>query len=983
MSYKENGPVIEKLKKLLVRVQTFDERQNTLKFGTGFFLDSTHIVTANHVVSDLTDPECSLKILYSNGGVELSFDAEVIHSNPKHDVNILRVVNGEFCNELEYIKFVPNSYMEREFSYAAYGYPCSKTEGHYQNGIILDEFNGPANQHFVDISLGDGRLNDYGGYSGSPVVCNGQLIGIAVEQSVGLNAAQSIKVLHTTTFVELLSEDWINEDTFVLEMLEVFRNESEKEIGINKKNGKYIPEIFVELGDMKEYLRGFSDPLLFFNKHLDYIKRHRFEQYNKLLDKYGIKNIGVIESEKEMTLNNVNEISSMMVEQLKDMLTYVSRLTNSREVRKSVPEEYLELFDMSYFVHRLSGLNWEVKDRIRLFESLGSSQLLLTEKAGQGKTNLLCDFTENVLLRKDIPCIFLSTRNLINNDLKDTMLSYFEYIDTIDNLCKVLDFISKKMQLPFVIVLDAINEQKDVLNSKRALYDFLNKVNNFENIRVLMTARTEYFEEKLGDIREKCPQVELFDSYNWRSQNSKLNERVFDGYMEHFHIQVDDIGDSIYEQLSTDFLLLRMFSESYQGSSEENTVIPALLHLFRYEIFERYYNYKKDNLKEWDKLHGKIDSGSIYDNLIDLTTEFMISNMKFSNIERSVIIGEVQNELLVKLIDEDIIFREDILKKQGLLENEIEVINFTFDEFRDFCIAKKLMERFDEGLIEEYAKFIEQLTDSESEASEGIQKYLFFASKKFQNEAFTKMIVKQKWFYDIYFDNIFSVSEEYLEERDVKFISRVLTDVKFYEKHNYIVLEFYRNLIRRYNTSVYKILNIRLLVTILEKFSDKDFRHYLHDVFKPSYEERYYYDRKDRIHIDKLVMRLKNYFISSLSIDIFVFLGYLDMRGLYIHEFFNWCMEKYPLETIGMLESLNNSEDELEVSIATHIVRDLSFYRFEIEGELLSRWNQIKDKCKEPERVAEEAYDFSSFSYSQLEEMIKRLEEEGDWEDDE
>ncbi len=974
MNYRDNTQVIEELKKLTVRVQMLDEKEDVLKYGTGFFLDNEHIITANHVVSEAFDPKCKVKVLDSKATRIISVDAEVLHNKPKYDVNILRISNGENNNGVDYIGFVTNAYVEREFIYSAYGYPGSKSEGHYQKGIIIDQDEDAKGQNFIDVSLGEGRLNNYRGYSGSPVVCNGQLIGIAIEQSIGLNVAQSIKVLAASTFIDLLSDEWVCQDTFILQILEVFRNESEKEIIKNKANGKYIPEIFVELGDIKEYLRGFSDPVLFFEKHLDYVRRHRFEQYNKLLDKYGIRNIDVIRNENDVTLDNVDEVSNMIIPQLNVMLTYVTKLVNSSEIRQSVPDEYLELFDMTFFDHRLSSLIYEVKDRIKLFESLGSSQILLTEKAGQGKTNLLCDFTENVLLRKNIPCIFLSTRNLINNNLKDTIMSYFECIDKIDNLFKVLNFISDKMQVPFVIVLDAINEQEDLFNGKKALYEFLNKVKCYKHVRVLMTARTEYFEEKFGDINVRCPQIKLIDLYNRRSQHSRLNRRVFDGYMEHFQIQIDDINDSIYNQLSTDFLLLRMFSEAYQGSRDEKTIIPSLSHLFRYEIFERYYKYKRKNLKEWDRLKGRLDTGSTYDNLVDLIIKYMIKNMQFSNIERSVIVDKIQNDLLVKLIDEDIIFREDILRKKGLLESEVEVINFTFDEFRDFCIAKNIMKRFNEEAINEYEILIKELTSQGIEASEGIQKYLFFASKKLQNKTFTQIISKQEWFYNIFFNNIFSVSEEYLEERDIKYIIKLLTNFEFYDNHYSIVLQMYINLIKRYNTSVYQKLNIRTLITILDEINDGDFRHYIHDIFKSSHEDRYYFEHKDRIHIDELVIILKKYFVKSFSSDIILFLGYLNMRGVYIDDFFYWCMEEYPLKTINILEKFSSSTDKIEIEVSADIVKNLSYDDFSIEEKLLKRWEKIKVDCKESKQLK---YDINEFSGLKFEEIIKRIDKLG------
>ena len=970
MSYKNNSQAIDKLKKLVVQVRMIDERGQVFKYGTGFFLDTKHIITANHVVSDAFESECSVKVLYNQSGQIISSSAQALHRNPKCDFNILKIDEEILCDDVEFVKMVPNSFRKRGFLYSAYGFPNTKPEGHYQSGIILDEKIGLCDQYFIDVSLGEGKLQDYRGYSGSPVVCNGQLIGIAIEQSVGLNAAQSIKVLNVNTFAKKLSKDWLDTDSFISEILEVFRDKSENEINQNKKNGKYISEIFVELGDMKEYLRGFSDPVLFFEKHLDYVKRHNFEQYNQLLDGYGIQRIGNIKCESEVTLNNVDRIADNIINQLNDILDYVTKLQDSSEIRKSVPEKYLDLFDISYYAHRLSSLSWEVKDRIMLFESLRNSQVLLTEKAGQGKTNLLCDFTENVLLRKNVPCLFISARSLINNNINDTMLGYFSYNFSIGDLFEVINYISGRRQLPFVIVLDGINEQKDVINSKVVLYDFLNKVKVYKHIRVLMTSRTEYFEEKFGDILENCPQLKIFNSYNWKSQHWKLNVRVFDGYMEHFNIKIDDIEDSIYDQLSTDFLLLRMFSEAYQGIKEVKTIIPSLLHLFRYEIFERYYNYKKENLKEWDCLQGVLDSESTYDNLVDTVTNYMIKYMQFSNIERSVIVGEIQNDLLVKLIDEDIVFREDIIKKKGLVESNREVINFTFDEFRDFCIAKKIMESFNEDNLDDYKTLIAELTSPNLEASEGIQKYLFFASKKFQNEIFTQLIEEQEWFPNIFFDNIFSVSEEHIQEKDVEVIVRFLTNIESYKKYHYWVLRTYSSLIKRYNTSIYTKLNIRLLVTILEEICDSDFRNYIFDIFKPSYEERYYYDSRESIHIDKLIEKFKDYYIKLFNKNVLFFLGYLSYRDLYIHDFFDWCIEEYPEETIAIFEDLISSDSDLEVKVLKDIVRNLSYYDFDFSRKISERWEKIKEECKGDQKI-----NINSSEYFDLEsgEILRKI----------
>ncbi len=976
MSYKKNDEYIESLKNHIVKVEEIDEKGKIIKIGTGFFIDCKHIITAAHVVSESLDSECTVRITYLINGVRGSLNAKALYEAPTCDLNVLEILGQvEFGTHYEFSKIVENSFRKREFEYCAYGYPATKPEGHYQQGQILDENKDYNDNSIIDVTLGEGRLNDYRGYSGSPVICNGQLIGIAIEQSVGLNAAQSIKVLDLSSANSYLVKDWLGSDDFIEEIVSNYQKESSEEIKRNKLNGKYIPEIFVELGKMKEYLRGFSDPVLFFKKHLDYVKRHSFKQYNMLLQSYGLANIQTIEGEYEISLVNVQRISDEMVAKLNDMLTYVTKLTRSEDIRECVPEEYLELFDLTFYQHRLLGLEWELKDRIDLFKSLQATQILLTEKAGQGKTNLLCDFTENVLLRKGIPCFFAGMRYLIDDDISKTLLNYSGYdFSSVEEIFEVLEFYSRNVQKPFVIVLDAINEQRDVQNSKQKLYSFLNKASSFNNVKVILTARTEYFEEKFGDMKDICPQVNQFVSYNFNSHHPKLGKRVFDGYMEHFKMEIHDIGDSIYEQLSKDFLLLRMFSEAYHGSEDSPTIIPALFHLFRYEIFEKYYNFKKENLKEWDRQQGVFDGGSTYDCLINTITEYMIRQKQFSNIERSLIVEQVQNDLLVKLVNEDIIFRDDIKKIKGLIEQSVEVINFTFDEFRDYCLAKKLMENFDESNPDASAAIISDLTQNGLEVSEGVQKYLFFASKKIQSEPFSNVIKEQKWFFHIFLNNIFSVSEEFIVEKDIEIIRRLLTNMKFYEEHFTRVVKIYESLIKRYNIHVYSKLNIKFLITIFNEIEDADFRRYVRNVFRSSYEDRYsiYGRQDDRIPIDILIHKLKQYMRRSFNEDIIFFLCYLNFRGVFIDDFFDWCIEEYPDQSIDLFEKSDDIRDDCIRQAVIYTVRDLSFYDFKFTPEMRARWERMAEHFKEKNKR-----DLNSETdrnpYKTLEELLERL----------
>lgn len=972
LSYRDNTHYIDYLKKYIAKIVVYDDAKEVITSGTGFFVDATKLITAHHVVRDGINSACEVKVQYVNNGVELELPANVLHTNPSSDINVLCISeSANFDAETNFPKITRNAFKRREFKYASFGFPSIKTAGHYQLGMILDENLSSNGDLLIDVSLGEGRLDNYYGFSGSPVVCNGQLIGIAVEQTTGLRRSQSIKVLCLDLLEDLIDGCYYCEDTFVDSIIRAFNQESQKEIESNKGNKKYIPEIYMEIDRMKDYLRSFTDPVLFFSKHLEYNKKHSFSFFNRLLSHYGLKTIESFDEAYEVDLKNLNDIADSVLSKLNGSLEYLNKLSNFTEIKKDIPGDKLDLFEVSYYTSRPSLLRWEINDRISLFQAMKYRQLLLTEKAGQGKTNLLCDLTENVLLRKGIPCLFIGTRSIVNNDLGSIMLSIASEFTNMDQLLEFLNYNALNIQKPFIIVVDAINEQKDISESKHKLYEFLNKVKNYEYIRVLLTARTEYFEEKFGDLKEKCPYIEHIDRYNWNSQTSKYKQRIYQGYMYHFNIEINDIDDNIYNQLTEDYLLLRMFSEAYQGDGVKVNALPSLQHLFRYEIFERYYNYKKRNLQEWDRIRGVIDTSSTYYALIKSITSYMIEHMMFSNIERSTVVGQIQNELLVKLIDEDIIFREDIKRKTGLLEERVEVINFTFDEFRDFCFAKFILETFDETNLAATEEIIRRLTGNKLEIAEGVQKYLFFASKKYPNETFEAILQRQDWYMHVYTYNIFSVDDEYITERDISVIGGHLTNEESLKISDSLNAYLINNLYKRFNVSVYKNLNVKLLNSILQNVEGYLFGRYIQPIFRPTYEDRYdIYSRRNHLPVDRIVPELKRKMRDSLNKEIIVLLSFLNYQHIYVDDFFEWCIEKHESQFVSIIETILDSENDIEIEAMKRTIRGLSSYKIKNNHILQERWKCIHDKCEHKRSCITGLEDYS---IEKLEELIKKF----------
>ena len=92
---------------------------------------------------------------------------------------------------------------------------------------------------------------------------------------------------------------------------------------------------------------------------------------------------------------------------------------------------------------------------------------MLTGRAGQGKTNLLCDLVENFLFKHEIPCAFISGRELGLKQDADLGRTVSEHlfggkIRTIDEGWELLSREATRLRKPFVLIIDGLNEHWNI-----------------------------------------------------------------------------------------------------------------------------------------------------------------------------------------------------------------------------------------------------------------------------------------------------------------------------------------------------------------------------------------------------------------------------------------------------------------------------------------------------------------------------------------
>ena len=498
-------------------------------------------------------------------------------------------------------------------------------------------------------------------------------------------------------------------------------NEKSKEkIEIFKRNKKYIENLFVELNDSKECLRYFSykkrwahriirDFNNLFNDYNGEMLKEAFHSYDVKFEIDGIKDITKIISIMENTNN------------------FIEKLHN-REI--DIPEKYSE----SLLKHQIfsNGYKEPIETLIKRAICCNSKYIVLTGSAGNGKTNLLCSFSEQVMRRK-CRCIFLNGR-----DIENEIESYFwrqisvpKIIGDVEKRFGIVKLIWRIMVClslkPTFIVIDAINENNDKVFLKK-LPAFLNELLSIHNINVIVACRSEYYELRYKDILENqinnrpcC--VNLVEG----EYNNAAIDRLFRVYSEEFNYK-NEICYSVKKRLSEQLLLMRLFFETYQNSSIQ------INDLNIHQLYDQYIT--KISRGEKNKVNQYLNE----------IVAIMLKQKDYSTVDSSKISTENKNGY--SLIEGNILVSQTLIRNpDSLLSEEIEAVYFVFDEMRDYCIAKYKMKQMQSGRSDGFptnfqiCKFIGELESEKAVCLEGVVNYIYREGKKRKNNELCSLLL--------------------------------------------------------------------------------------------------------------------------------------------------------------------------------------------------------------------------------------------------
>jgi hypothetical protein len=605
-----------------------------------------------------------------------------------------------------------------------------------------------------------------------------------------------------------------------------------RQLESERHSGKYIPDVFVETRTAKNLARTFAHPALFFQRSMEGTHRISIAATNRFLTKAGLPTLSfpiATDDDAALSMTKVSDTSARVIRELSETKAEIEKLrtAGSNILVKAGCEAYFS--ENSYHMQMFGwGLARDIDARQDELNAVKARVFILVGRAGQGKTNFVCDFVDNFLFKHGIPCAYITGRRLstLADESLDDAIRKLTFPDagfSFHDAEKLLSEHAEKIQKPFVLIVDGINEHRRIANFSIQLESFIEAVMAFPHIKLLLTCRSEFFDQRFGNLLRSPSASRIF------LQRSPERERDEDqhyedlqaGYFAFFIVDTKKVSRQVLHSLKSDILLLRFFCEAYGAKNKpSNYVQPNIRNLYRGEIFRTYLERKLGaaNLFIQQGSDKLAPQGALPDliSVLQHTVEHMLRSAKYGDVPISVI-PENLHDALYGLLDEELVLRRDAPASGSVFSSSQDTINFTFDEFRDYLLAQYLVDRVFNNDPSEFQKYVDNSTPVDSEAIEGTKRYLFYASRDEQNPKFFDFFRCQQWYADVYSVEVFNIDTRSLEPEDVDHVIDLL------RTGGHIAREVARSLAVRWNKDDNRLLNLDVLVSYLSQLDDREF----------------------------------------------------------------------------------------------------------------------------------------------------------------
>ncbi len=478
----------------------------------------------------------------------------------------------------------------------------------------------------------------------------------------------------------------------------ILRKKSKDVYDNNVRNKKYIENIYVEIGETTEKARYTING----------------KKWKKRIE-HNLK--GILTKNTKKIIDDVYHIDEKDISQeINDYCSLLKFLDEKRGIECEKQNEIYYLYHNSYYYSK------EIKLLKEKNDSMNTNILFIVGKAGSGKTNLATYLAKLINEKYKNYCIYINAKDIIEG-VEEAFYKYFytkilftkDDKKRIDIFLKILSIFNRKI----FIIIEAINEsdKEDFIDN---LTDFIND-NYKKNIYFIITVRSEFFELKYRKtIEEKMVNKYKIIEMDEIRVNENIKNQMMQKYREYYNFK-GKYNNRVKMIIEESPILTRIFFESYKDTDEEVNDIN------KYTLLKNYIN----NIDEKEK---NIDVFK----LLEKITSQMLENKEYNYIKIEDL--NVPKEDIYKLVNEHVILSNSIIKKENTLEEEVEeIIMFTFDELRDYLLARNIVMNYNEKAI---LSFIIKIIAEKSPIAEGTIRNIYLNYKISGNKNMCKKILE-------------------------------------------------------------------------------------------------------------------------------------------------------------------------------------------------------------------------------------------------
>jgi hypothetical protein len=617
----------------------------------------------------------------------------------------------------------------------------------------------------------------------------------------------------------------------------------ERKIVQEKNSKKYIPGVFLEIPHAKDELRFFSDPVLFIQKIVQDLKKIDTYLYNEAANKLNFPQIDILLPEEFQFPSNLQD-TIIATEILKEYVSgLISNLKSIEPYQGKNISQYLNASNSPLFEeikHYLWGahqhIQWDLEKIERNLNLLNTQIIIVKGKAASGKTNFICNFADTTIRSRQQPTFYV-TGNDLSSEATTTTLKFFlinqfceDYNEKLSSLLSDIEKISLKEKKPLLIIIDGINEHSDIVKFSKQLEQLIEDFTSKIFIKFILTCRSEYFDKRFGNLKTASFANKVLIIENFSDKIAPIHKNfMIHAYFRHFNIRCQ-LSRIVVDTFVDNPLILRLFCEAYGSDDKKNVVTLSPVNDINLDILFNSYNKRISN--NFDVQYPDSSFKRKYKKLLNELADYMLQHKIFSNVPVESISDELY-DIIIILVNEGVILRKDL--SENSVTEDSEVINFTFDEFRDYILADYLLKKLAVQKFNQFKKLFSRLVDPESPIAEGLGKYGFLIARRENNEKILDYLRSLDNYDEIFLKNIFSIADVSISHEDLEEIERL------FQKDSHSAERIFYGLLNRRSKIDFPNLNIWVFLNSVARLDKIEYKRLITPIFSK------HFDRMDNI----------------------------------------------------------------------------------------------------------------------------------------